>query len=139
MRKCLRIFLFFISYEFISHRAGRAWEETREELLQARLGLVRTSAKKASHGAWMKKFMKSGSRIEHEAFLSLLLSRFVFPSASGFDTIVNDVFPIAILLAQGTKIALAPAVLASIYRDLGLLRNKSESDVSALTVWAPFQ
>ncbi|KAH7833262.1 hypothetical protein Vadar_004616 [Vaccinium darrowii] len=117
----------------------RASEETRKDLLQARLDLVRTSDKKASHGAWMKKFMKSGSRIEHEAFLSLWLSRFVFPSASGYGTIGNDVFPIAIHLAQGTKIALAAAVLASTYRDLGLLRKKSESDVSALTVLAPFQ
>ncbi|XP_058183609.1 serine/threonine-protein phosphatase 7 long form homolog [Rhododendron vialii] len=117
----------------------RASEETREELLQSRLELVRTSAKRANQGAWMKKFMKSGSRIEHEAFLSLWLSKFVFPSAAGNNSVGNKVLPIAILLAQGTKIALAPAVLASIYRDLSLLRKRSENDVSALTVWAPFQ
>ncbi|KAI8537464.1 hypothetical protein RHMOL_Rhmol09G0025200 [Rhododendron molle] len=116
-----------------------ASEETREELLQARLELVRTSAKRANQGAWMKKFMKSGCRIEHEAFLSLWLSKFVFPSAAGNNTVGNKVLPIAIHLAQGTKIALAPAVLTSIYRDLSLLRKRIEHNVSALTIWAPFQ
>ncbi|KAI8537463.1 hypothetical protein RHMOL_Rhmol09G0025200 [Rhododendron molle] len=69
-----------------------ASEETREELLQARLELVRTSAKRANQGAWMKKFMKSGCRIEHEAFLSLWLSKFVFPSAAGNNTVGNKVW-----------------------------------------------
>ncbi|KAH7836289.1 hypothetical protein Vadar_034345 [Vaccinium darrowii] len=117
----------------------RALEEIREELLQARLELVRTSAKKANQGAWMNKFMKSGSNIEHEAFLSLWLSRFVFPSAAGYDTIGKRVLPIAILLAKGTKIALAPAVLASIYRNLTMLREENQNDVSPLTILAPFQ
>ncbi|KAG5530707.1 hypothetical protein RHGRI_025619 [Rhododendron griersonianum] len=125
--------------ELMVSPTGKALEETREELLQARLELVRTNAKKADQGGWLKKFMKSGSRIEHEAFLSLWLSRFVFPSASAYGTIGTDVFPIAVLLAKGTKIALAPAVLASIYRDLSLLRKKRENDVSALTLRAPLQ
>lgn len=34
------------------------------------------------------------------------------------------VFSIAIHFAMGTRIALAPAVLASVYRDLGLLKGK---------------
>ncbi|KAH7835058.1 hypothetical protein Vadar_022473 [Vaccinium darrowii] len=87
----------------------------------------------------MNKFMKSGSNIEHEAFLSLWLSRFVFPSAAGYDTIGKRVLPIAILLAKGTKIALAPAVLASIYRNLTMLREENQNDVSPLTILAPFQ
>ncbi|KAH7848485.1 hypothetical protein Vadar_003235 [Vaccinium darrowii] len=87
----------------------------------------------------MNKFMKSGSKIEHEAFLSLWLSRFVFPSAAGYDTIGKRVLPIAILLAKGTKIALAPAVLASIYRNLTMLREEEQNGVSSLTIWAPFQ
>ncbi|XP_075669686.1 uncharacterized protein LOC142639378 [Castanea sativa] len=33
-------------------------------------------------------------------------------------------FPIAILLARGTRIALAPTILSSIYTDLGLLKEK---------------
>ncbi|KAF7133462.1 hypothetical protein RHSIM_Rhsim09G0021900 [Rhododendron simsii] len=70
----------------------RASDETREELLQARLELVRTSAKRVNQGAWMNKFMKSGSRIEHEAFLSLWLSKFVFPSAAGNDSVGNKVW-----------------------------------------------
>ncbi|KAI8537469.1 hypothetical protein RHMOL_Rhmol09G0025700 [Rhododendron molle] len=88
----------------------RASEETREELLQARLELVRTRARKANQGAWMKKFMKSGSRIEHEAFLSLWLSKFVFPSAAGNDSVGNKVLPIAIHLAQGLDLGEIPCV-----------------------------
>ncbi|XP_058183612.1 serine/threonine-protein phosphatase 7 long form homolog [Rhododendron vialii] len=117
----------------------RASEETREELLQARLELVRTRARKANQGAWMNKFMKSGSRIEQEAFLFLWLSKFVFSSAVGHDAVGNKVLPIAIHLAQGTKIALAPAVLASIYRDLSSLRERSKNDVFASTVGASFR
>ncbi|KAK0601766.1 hypothetical protein LWI29_027250 [Acer saccharum] len=65
--------------------------------------------------------MDSGSEIEHEAFLAFWLTRFVFPVSS---VILRAVFPIAIHLARGTRIALAPAVLAGIYRDLSLLKEK---------------
>ena len=64
----------------------------------------------------MKKFMNTGSDIEHEAFLVLWLSRFVFPIS--YSLVTQRVFPIAVHLARGTKIALAPAILATIYRDL---------------------
>ncbi|KAM7498860.1 hypothetical protein LguiA_023274 [Lonicera macranthoides] len=122
--------------------------EIEEKLEQARLELSRTTAHKAVHYSWMVKFMGSGSEIEHEAFLVLWLSRFVFPSSSR-DTIRKNVFPIAILLARGTKIALAPAVLSTIYRDLSLLKNaivdcttKYEDDsdeVLSVTVWGTLQ
>jgi hypothetical protein len=46
----------------------------------------------------------------------------MFPVDS-YDTILKSVFRIAIHLAYGTRIALAPAVLASIYRDLSLLTS----------------
>ena len=86
--------------------------------------------------------MDSGSEIEHEAFLVFWLSRFVFPVSNA---IVKTIFPIAIHLARGTRIALAPAVLAHIYRDLSLLKEKivalaqldhfeNEQDSSALVV-----
>ncbi|KAI9071718.1 hypothetical protein K1719_046322 [Acacia pycnantha] len=66
-------------------------------------------------------FMNSGRVIEHEAFLVAWLSIFVFPGK--FFSVNTIVFPIAIHLARGTAIALAPAVLASIYRDLSLLKQ----------------
>ncbi|OMO79270.1 hypothetical protein CCACVL1_13797 [Corchorus capsularis] len=56
----------------------------------------------------------------------------------------KHVFPIAIHLARGTRFALAPAVLSSIYRDLGLLKDwLFGSNVvpinGELTLYAPFQ
>ena len=66
--------------------------------------------------------MKSGSRFEHEAFLVFWLSRYVF--FKDFDSVKKAVIPIAIRLARGTRISLAPAVLASIYRDLSLLKTR---------------
>ncbi|KAL3508503.1 hypothetical protein ACH5RR_027904 [Cinchona calisaya] len=71
--------------------------------------------------AWMQHFMGSGEKLEHEAFLALWLSRFVF--STFYDTVRKDVFHIAISLSKGIPIALAPAVLASIYRDMGLLKK----------------
>ena len=52
-------------------------------------------------------------------------------------------FPNAILLARGTRIALAPAVLSSIYTDLGLLKEKlvasTKLDTEEVNLSAPFQ
>ncbi|KAI9185749.1 hypothetical protein LWI28_010325 [Acer negundo] len=92
--------------------------------------------------------MNSGSDIEHEAFLALWLSRFVFPIS--YSIVTQSVFPTEIHLARGTKIALAPAILASIYRDLSFLKEKivalTEFDKSevgdgglAVTIWSQFQ
>ncbi|KAL7238794.1 hypothetical protein ACSBR2_004818 [Camellia fascicularis] len=55
--------------------------------------------------------MQTCSNIEHEAFLVVWLSRFVFP-ARPIDTIGKHVFSIAVLLASGTKITLVSAALA---------------------------
>jgi len=85
--------------------------------------------------------MSNENHVEHEAFLSLWLSRFVFPGRS-YKSILKSVFPIAIHLARGTKLALAPAVLANIYRDLSLLNNKIRIVTTVeleVTLWAPFQ
>ena len=62
-----------------------------------------------------------------EAFLALLLSRFVF-SISNY-IVTQRVFPITLHLPRGTKIALGPAILSPIYRDLSLLK---ENIVAAL-------
>uniref|UniRef100_A0A7N2M973 Aminotransferase-like plant mobile domain-containing protein n=2 Tax=Quercus lobata TaxID=97700 RepID=A0A7N2M973_QUELO len=102
----------------------------------------------ARHYVWMDFFMGSGHKLEHEAFLSLWLSRYVFPT-SLYDNVGKHLFPIAICLSRGTRMALAPAVLATIYRDLRLLKEKIDAtrvrtikykgDRFELDLWAPFQ
>nr|POE68139.1 serine/threonine-protein phosphatase 7 long form like [Quercus suber] len=123
-------------------------KETEERLEEARIEIARTIRKKADKALWMKKFMDSGSEVEHEAFLACWLSRYVFITTS--DSISKHLFPIAIQLARGTRIALAPAVLASIYRDLSLFKEKmiasaklvpckdDEDGVLQLTIFSPF-
>ncbi|WCJ32894.1 Aminotransferase-like plant mobile domain family protein [Euphorbia peplus] len=116
----------------------------QEALIREKRGFNKTPAKKPYHNAWLNAFMDSGSEMEHEAFLSLWLSRFVLPTSN--DVICDCVFPIAIRLARGTRIALAPAVLGSIYRDLSLLKQKvvslttldADDKVDVIT-YAPFQ
>jgi len=58
--------------------------------------------------------------IEHEAFLATWLSIFVFPHKL---LVKLSLFPIAVHLARGNPIAFAPAVLASIYKDLRLFKK----------------
>lgn len=76
------------------------------------------------HHAWMEYFKGKGGNdhLEHVAFLTLWLSRFVLPKNS-FQNVDKGVIPIAFHLSQGTPIALVPAVLATIYRDLNLLKQ----------------
>lgn len=98
-----------------------------------------------THASWLNHFMGSGSELEHLALLSLWLSKFIFPSTLNY-TIKKRVFPIAIHLARGTRIALAPAVLSRIYQDLGFLKlilmdcsTSLEKDFQVLDLFAPFQ
>ncbi|GKB13321.1 aminotransferase-like mobile domain-containing protein [Tanacetum coccineum] len=85
--------------------------------------------------------MSSFGEQRSKAFLALWLSRFVFPST--YTTVSANVSAIAVCLARGVRLALAPPVLASIYRDLTLLNNNlgndGHDDESNLIVWAPFQ
>ncbi|KVI10366.1 uncharacterized protein LOC112506382 [Cynara cardunculus var. scolymus] len=111
---------------------------------EARVELQRSKTNKACQFGWLKKFKDTGTQFEHEAFLVLWLSRFVFPSS--YSTVVKHVFPIAIHLARGIRIALAPAVLASLYRDLSFLKAKIDDSINgdyhdeiSITVWAPLQ
>ncbi|KAG8386160.1 hypothetical protein BUALT_Bualt03G0120200 [Buddleja alternifolia] len=97
-------------------------EETVKKLFTARSAISSSKSRKPSQGMWMNKFMNSGSEIEHEAFLAYWLSRFVFPFWR--DVIGRNVVSIAVHLARGTKIALAPAVLANIYQSLTLLKTR---------------
>nr|XP_023881231.1 uncharacterized protein LOC111993634 [Quercus suber] len=100
-------------------------KEIEDKLIQARVETGRSKARKASPSEWLKLFINSGSEIEHEAFLVMWLS-------------------------VGTRIALAPAVLSSIYRDLCLLKrtivdlNKFDSDENEnslleVIIRSPFQ
>ncbi|KAM7262458.1 hypothetical protein ACFE04_000141 [Oxalis oulophora] len=98
------------------------------KLCNAKKKLQATAAKKASNVPWMLMFMDSGSEIEHEAFLVLWLSRYVF--ANCFDSIVPSVFSIAVNLASGIRIALAPAILASVYKDLSSLKSVMNGDTN---------
>lgn len=123
-------------------------QEVLDYLMEVRRDLGRTKCQRARQSLWMNYFMQSGKEWEHEAFLVMWLSRYVFP-AKPFDAIGNHVFSIALSLARGTRIALGPAVLASLYRDLSLLKEaivvstkfdcgEDKNDVLALTLWAPF-
>lgn len=62
------------------------------------------------HHAWMEYFEGKGGidHLEHVAFLTLWLSRFVFPK-KGFQNVNQGVIPIAFHLSQGIPIGLAPA------------------------------
>ncbi|RAL45341.1 hypothetical protein DM860_013737 [Cuscuta australis] len=99
-------------------------EGIKKKLLKARSELNMSKSKKPTQIGWMVKFMNNNKEceIEHEAFLVLWLERFVFP-VSTQDTIGTKVLDIAIRLAKGQRIALAPAVLAIIYKNLTIMKK----------------
>ncbi|GKV42611.1 hypothetical protein SLEP1_g49994 [Rubroshorea leprosula] len=94
-------------------------KEIEDELNRERKRIQKGISRNENIWKWEKRFMGSGSNIEHEAFLSFWLSRFVFR----YPIIRKHVLPIAVHLARGMCMALAPAVLASIYNDLSLLKE----------------
>ncbi|XP_076895660.1 uncharacterized protein LOC143548356 [Bidens hawaiensis] len=83
--------------------------------------IVRSPLKKVSFRAWREKFMGRQKAHEHEAFLASWLSKYIFASTK--NTISPATFHLAILLARGRRIAMAPAVLATLYRDLHFLQT----------------
>lgn len=106
------------------------------KLVQLRSRMWRKSkSKKPNHQSWLKLFtieeLEESYELEHVGFLSLWLSRFVFPSLSDSNVVGPHVFPIAIHLSKGTRIALAPAVLATLYHNLSLLKQQLEVVVSS--------
>ena len=112
--------------------------EIEEYLENARGELIRSKTNNQSR--WLNYFMNSGKDYEHEAFLSLWLSRFVFPCIVG-----SPIFSIAFNMARGMRLALSPGVLPSIYRDLGSLRivmietgrrNKDKIEIHKLNLWS---
>jgi hypothetical protein len=119
-----------------------------------RVVLNQSKNKKPSFGVWVKHFLErapapdkeafaAGGRgdLEHAAFLSMWLSRFVLPSPP-LDVVQPATFPIAVRLARGESVALAPAALASIYSDLSALRRRlglHKKNEPPFGVSAPFQ
>uniref|UniRef100_A0A2N9ILY9 Aminotransferase-like plant mobile domain-containing protein n=1 Tax=Fagus sylvatica TaxID=28930 RepID=A0A2N9ILY9_FAGSY len=83
-------------------------KEIEDKLKEARKRIVASKAKKACQSLWIKTFKNSGNEFEHQAFLACWLSRYVF--VTNHQTIDEHLFPVAIQLAIGTRIALAPAV-----------------------------
>ncbi|CAL9192670.1 uncharacterized protein LOC103988769 [Musa acuminata AAA Group] len=117
-------------------------KEIEVQMTAERKSFSRSPSKRPNHNQWMMRYMEcEGDELEHIAFLALWLSRFVFP-AHAFKTVTQSVLPVAIRLARGARIALAPAVLASLYRDLGkvkdYLADRGRQKVSSLVIWAPF-
>ncbi|KAJ1389548.1 Aminotransferase-like, plant mobile domain [Sesbania bispinosa] len=111
------------------------------KLVELRRKMWKSKSKKADQHSWIKLFMEElkSHELEHVGFLSLWLSRFVFPSLPD-STIGTHVFPIAIRLSQGTRLALAPAVLATLYHNLSLLKEQLVSSFKeSVTVKGPFQ
>ncbi|XP_034571401.1 uncharacterized protein [Setaria viridis] len=110
--------------------------------IQAVLAVLNRSKKRnATYGGWVKHFVerapdmgKAASTgvggageaacelVEHGAFLAMWLSFFVLP-APPFSVVRREVLPLATRLARGQSVALAPAALASIYRDLTALKR----------------
>jgi len=118
--------------------------EVENKLILARQQLTNQKHHHACTSMWTDMFLDKGSEIEHEAFLATWLSIFVFPHK--YSLVKSCLFPIAIHLARGNPIALAPAVLASIYNDLSLFKktivdlskHPVGSDTYPLTLQSPF-
>uniref|UniRef100_A0A0E0KKP1 Aminotransferase-like plant mobile domain-containing protein n=1 Tax=Oryza punctata TaxID=4537 RepID=A0A0E0KKP1_ORYPU len=124
------------------------WRADEAALNAVRLGFNRSACKKAHHSAWISHFLTGPAAdpvVEHAAFLSLWLTRFVLPGHPE-STMRQSLFPLAVRMARGDRVALAPAVLASMYRDLRELKTFLSSSsaaatgelLSPLSVYAPF-
>ncbi|CAK7338436.1 unnamed protein product [Dovyalis caffra] len=121
------------------HRLNDWNARVTRKLMDARLEISWSRVIKVCQWAWMKKFINSGSEIEQEAFLALWLSRCAFQNPS--QVIKKEVLTIATRRARGNSIALAPAVRASIYRDLNELKRAivADNNESILELFSPLQ
>ncbi|MBA0591206.1 hypothetical protein Gorai_019889 [Gossypium raimondii] len=118
--------------------------EVEEKLIKGRKEAARGRCMFASPKDWMDYFMGTGHKLEHEAFLSLWLSNFVFVTSTSIHYVGRHVFPIAIHLARGNRVALAPAVLSRIYRGLCWFKDRIFCSLMVQTnelvnVYIPFQ
>ncbi|CAO2148981.1 unnamed protein product [Urochloa humidicola] len=114
-----------------------------KELDRVRWILNGSKSKKPTFSGWIKHFLDrmptdgTGERVEHAAFLAMWLSKFVLQEAP-FDVLHPNVFDIAARMVRGEGIALAPAALASLYRDLSSLkRHISSRDEEKFVVGTP--
>ncbi|KAJ8532584.1 hypothetical protein K7X08_012507 [Anisodus acutangulus] len=106
------------------------WKKT---LREAYITVVRSQKSNAyRHHVWMEHFAgKGGDHLDHAAFLTLWLSRYVLPSKS-YQNVQQALIPVAIYLSQGIPIAL---VLASNYRDMNLLKKLIIPEQSSNSRW----
>lgn len=118
-------------------------QEMEKAMIAEHRKFNKTKWRKADQTLWTRQFMeREGDELEHVGFLSLWLSRYVFPRHP--DGIVGQyVIPIAVRLSRGLRISIATAVLASLYRDLRILKdylhqNGGGQEASQLVLWAPF-
>ncbi|KAK4713548.1 hypothetical protein R3W88_019455 [Solanum pinnatisectum] len=102
--------------------------EIKENLENARRALI--GLKTNNQSRWLNFFMNSGNDYEHEAFLPLWLSRFVFPCKIG-----ALVFSIVVILARGMLLALAPVMIMASSEVTG--RNGDRFDIHELSLWSP--
>lgn len=115
-------------------------KSVEEKLKRAKREIEADSMKKCCVNLWMREMMNSGNEIEHEAFMVSWLSRFVFPNSA--DLVRDKLFAAAVQLARGIRLALAPAVLAGIYSNLGVLKKQllvSGEEETVVTATSPFQ
>ncbi|KAF6162889.1 hypothetical protein GIB67_021038 [Kingdonia uniflora] len=112
--------------------------EMKEKLIKEQKLFNKEKSKKATYPGWINRFMGSNCELEHVAFLPLWMSRYVFPSHPE-GNIGKHVFPVAIHLSRGTCVALAPAVLSSLYKQLRLMKEVLPDSTKSLKVWGPFQ
>ncbi|KAM3308316.1 hypothetical protein P3S67_010060 [Capsicum chacoense] len=107
--------------------------QIKENLEKTHRDLIRLKAD--NHTWWLNLFMNRGRDYEHEAFLSLWLSRFVFPG-NGYDKIGSHVFPLAINLARGTLLKLA-MLTASPNEPSSNGNDEDRLDILEFSLWAP--
>ncbi|CAI0379978.1 unnamed protein product [Linum tenue] len=125
---------------------GRELKQIEKKLVEVAGRIQRRSTTDEDfQNEWMRVFMCSGIEIEHEAFLSLWLERFVLNDSEGSPK--ASVFPIALHLARAKPVGLASAVLANIYRDMSLLKativsasqmetSEPDAEVMAVNLWS---
>lgn len=118
--------------------------QVNEVLMKARTKMNKTPAKKVTIFAWMNAFMGSGGHSEHVAFLVVWLSYCIFPFSHM--SVGKHLHALATRLAMGTRVALAPAILACLYRDLTLLKqamvsnnNDKNKKKTEMNLWSPMQ
>ncbi|KAG0491891.1 hypothetical protein HPP92_005289 [Vanilla planifolia] len=118
-------------------------QELEKAMIAEHRKFNKTKWRKADQTLWTRQFMeREGDELEHVGFLSLWLSRYVFPRHP--EGIVGQYsIPIAVRLSRGVRIAIAPAILAGLYRDLRVLKDYlrcggGAQEAAPLALWAPF-